>query len=397
MLILCPLPQDPDAGAPRWTWVRSRDGLSSEAHGESSTRELPRDGDCVLVLPPHQVRWHRLVLPPHPVAKRAAVLAGVLDTAVLGEPETLHAALPPEFKADAQPAWVAVTERAALQHWLKDLQAAGLRPHRIVPLTTPATERPQALAWPRAYGWSVSLSTTQGVLHVGASQDPAGLNALDPELAQAWQTLRCPSALAAAVESSWPQLRIEVLSTQSLLLQASASAWNLAQFAFRVSAAQRRTQGLQHAWRQLRHAAAWRPVRAGLGVAALAAVALPPALAWRERQIQDHLVAQARAVVQTSFPDLGLLIDPVLQMRRAVADLASARGGHSNDDLNALLLALSTVSQARISELKWAAGQADVRMDGVDLATLQKALRRAGWQVSAQGAQRFRISRSTTS
>lgn len=391
MLVLHPLPPNPDDATPaRWLWVRSRDGQHSDAHGEDHTQDLPRDGDCVLVLAPRAVRWHHLTVPPHPSAKRAAVLAGVLDASVLGEPEDLHIALASDFK-DQGDTWCAVTERAMLQTLLDDLRRVGLRPSRIVPLIAPS-ESGQALAW-GPEPWHVSLSGPEGVMHVGAAQDLAALSDLGADATHAWAQLQCPSHLAAAVESAWPEQRIQVLSAQALLMQASASPWNLAQFDFRVSAAQRRTQGLQHAWRQLRHAPAWRPVRGGLLVALLAALVLPPVWAWRERQIVQQLDAQARAVVQDSFPEIALVIDPEAQMRRAVDELARSRGGGGGQGLAVLLSALSESPQARVSELRWQAQQADLVISGVDDQAVQRIAGPLGWTVSAQGPQRWRFTR----
>ena len=391
MLVLHLLtPKLDDATAARWLWVRSRDGQHSDAHGEDATPDLPRDGDCVLVMAPRAVRWHHLNVPPHPSAKRAAVLAGVLDASVLGEPEDLHVAVANDFKGQGE-TWCAVTERDALQAQLDELRRAGLRPSRIVPLIAPG-DAAQALAW-GPEPWHISLAGPNGVVHVGGAQELASLSDLGNDAAQAWAQLQCPSHLAAAVESAWPEQRMQVLSALALLMQASASPWNLAQFEFRVSAAQRRTQGLQHAWRQLRHAPAWRPVRGGVLVALLAALVLPPVWAWRERQIVQQLDAQARAVVQESFPDIALVIDPVAQMRRAVDELASSRGGAQAQGLAVLLSALSEIPQARVSELRWQAQQADLVVSGVDDRALQGVAGPLGWTVSAQGPQRWRLTR----
>lgn len=392
MLVLCPLPHDrADDASSRWLWVRSRDAQAVEAHGEDATAALPRDSDCVLVLPPQAVRWHHLSLPPHPVAKRAAVLNSVLDTCVLGEPEQVHAALSADFKA-TEATWVAVTEREPLRALLDDLLTAGLRPHRIVPMTAP-NDTPQALAWPQGDAWYATLSGPDGVMHIGANQALDDLPSLGADAPQALAQLRCPSHLAAAVESSWPQQRVQVLSAQALLLQASHQTWNLAQFAFRVSAAQRRTQGLQHAWRQWRHAPAWRPVRAGVGLALLGALVLPPTWAWRERQVQQAMAEQARTSVTSTFPEIQLVIDPALQMRRAVDALAATRGGQASLSVNHLLQQLSQLPQARVTELRWQGQQVDLSINGVDTPALQGLLQPLGWQVKAQGPHRWLLTR----
>lgn len=396
MLVLCPLPlTEPDDVQRRWLWVRSRDGQQVDTHGEDPSAALPRDSDCVLLLPPQQVRWHHLTLPPHPVAKRAAVLSGILDTCVLGEPEQLHAALPPDFKA-TEANWLAVTERDILRQLLDELSQIGLRPHRIVPMIAPS-DAPQALAWPQGDGWRVALSGPNGVAHIGPMQALDHLSDLGSDAPAAAMQMRCPSNLAAAVESAWPQQRIQVLGVQALLLQCAASSWNLAQFEFRVSAAQRRTQGLQNAWRQLRHGPAWRPVRAGLIVALLAALVLPPSWAWREHQVQLALGVQARTLVQETFPDIQLVIDPALQMQRAVDALAAKHGGQADNNLTGLLQLLSQLPKAHVLELNWQAQQADVRIHGVDTATVQALLSAHGWRVQAQGPDRWRLSRGSRS
>jgi general secretion pathway protein L len=383
MLIVTPNPSPQHNDAPvAWDWVRSADGLAAADHGSGPAAQLPKGGECVLVLAPSSVRWHRIQLPVHPPAKRAAVLTSVLDELILGEPEQLHAALP-ESANVAQVQWCAVVNKPWLQALLGDLRAAAITPHRIVPMLSPDGQA-QGLVWPWQDSWRLSVATPQGLIHAAVTQDLAQLTSDDPAAELALRNLRCPSPLAGAVETAWPSLNLQVRSSQALLVEAAQSTWNLAQFDLKVSATQRRGQALSRAWTQFAHSPAWRITRWGVTTALIGALALPPALAWRERQVQATAAQSARQIVQDTFPDIQLVIDPMTQMRRGLDALARSKGLASGPNITAALSQWGTVPNAEITGLRWDNNAWQVTLAGTPSeATINQALRRSGWRVQA--------------
>jgi general secretion pathway protein L len=379
MLIITPASTVASADTARvWDWVRSADGRAVSQHGSGLSTQLPKGGECVLVLPPSTIRWHHIQLPAHPAAKRAAVLTSVLDEWVLGEPEQLHAALP-ESAPVTQALWCAVVSKPWLGALLADLRLAGVTPHRIVPMLSP-DNAPQALVWPWQDAWRLSIATPQGVLHTSASQDLATLAPDDEAVPLALQNLRCPSALAGAAEQAWPTLQLQVRSTQALLLDAAQSAWNLAQFELKVSATQRRGQALWRGWTEFWYAPAWRMTRLGVIVALLGALVIPPAMAWRERQAMAEATQSARELVQRSFADIRLVIDPVVQMRRGVQALAASKGLSNSPSITVALTQLSTLDKASVTRLSWQNKAWLIRLSGNPTpAQVNQALRDSGW------------------
>lgn len=391
MLIITPATTSASTEAIRaWDWVRSADGRTVADHGTSAASQLPKGGECVLVLPPSDVRWHHIQLPPHPSTKRIAVLASVLDELVLGEPEQLHAALP-ESANVALPLWCAVVHKPWLSALLKELRDVGITPHRIAPMLSPQANA-QALVWPWQDSWRLSIGTPLGVLHTCAEQDLAALAPDDEALNAALHNVRCPSALAGSVEQAWPTLKLQVRSAQALLMEAAQSAWNLAQFDLKVSATQRRGQALWRAWTQFWYAPAWRMTRLGVITALAAALVTPPTLAWRARQSQTDMAQAARQLVQADFPDIRLVIDPVAQMQRAVTTLARTKGQTAGPDITTALSQLAALNHVVVTQLRWQNGNWTIRTEGsAPDASLIRAFSNAGWHAQKSADQTWTL------
>jgi general secretion pathway protein L len=119
-----------------YTYALSPDGLQLQAQGRCAASLLPKADTVVAVLADGDLSWHRISLPKAPAARLRAALIGVLEEAVLEEPDLLHFAVEPQASA-GQPTWVAVMDRPWLRAELAALEQSNVFVDRVVPSAWP--------------------------------------------------------------------------------------------------------------------------------------------------------------------------------------------------------------------------------------------------------------------
>jgi general secretion pathway protein L len=311
------------------------------------------------------------------------VLDGLLEDQLLDEPEALHFALPPQVRA-AVPLWIAACDRAWLRSALAVLEAVERPVSRIVPEFAPEGE-------PVLY----AVGDPQRPLLVVAGSD--GVMTL-PLSAQALPLLPAlPESTRCVAEPAVAALAEQVLHQQPLLqqapqrwVQASQSAWDLAQLEFSSSGRTRALKKLGTAWSDLRAAAQWRAAR--WGAALLVAINLLGlnAWAWREHSVLEQKRAAIRQTLTQTFPKVKVVVDPPVQMEKEVAALRQATGAVSGRDLEAMLGALSTSlpSPRAVTGVEFNSGELRVKGLAVapeDVETLASGLKAKGYASVPQG------------
>lgn len=363
-------------------WVRSTNGQQAAEHGRCAASLLPADDDVVLVLPPRAVSWHRVGLPKVSGNRLRAALDGLLEDRLLSDPAELHFALEPGGRP-GQTLWVAACQKPWLRAWLQLLESAGRPANRIVPAIQPVREgEPGAsVHWAFAQGgraWLTSASA-QGVATLPLPAD--GLLAVEDTAADAlW--LAEPSVTAQAERAL--DRRLTLMPWPQWLLRCAQDPWNLAQFDLSLSGRARRGQRLRQGLRQFISTPDWRPARWGLVALLLSVVVGLNALAWMER---NSLQGKQRAVVSTlqkTFPDVRVVLDAPVQMRRELTRLQQASGTLSTDDLEAMLATLAQVApDASPRSIDFSPGTARLGAWNVPqerLQAVQQALDPYGWQ-----------------
>ncbi|MCU0927865.1 MAG: type II secretion system protein GspL [Burkholderiaceae bacterium] len=374
----------------------SDDGLTVRAHGRCAPALLPKADTAIAVVADEDVTLHRVTLPKAPPARLRAALGGLLEEALLDEPESTHFALAPGAAA-GQPTWVATLHRPWLAAQLAALELAGVAIDRVVPAAWPddppaghlrhADEgdaaSPLVLTWADARG--VATVRLQGGL----------ARALLPQWqAQAARWSAAPSAAAAA--ERWLGATVHVVTDEERALQATRSAWNLRQFD--LAPRHRGTLALRDAWKRVR-SPAWRPAR--LGVAALAAVQIVGLNLWAWHQ-RGEIGQRQQAMVELlreAHPQVRAILDAPLQMERETAVLRAAAGRAGEGDLEALLQAAAQAwpeDRGPVDALRFdgaslgfaAAGWSDAQVD-----TLRRRLAPDAWRVEAADG-RLTISRA---
>jgi general secretion pathway protein L len=391
------LPAPPVTAATDYAYVLSVDGRSPGKASSAPATLLPAahgaGSETVAVVPARELSWHRLEWPrglqPGSPRLRAA-LEGLLEDHLVDEPEVLHFAVEPHARA-GEPAWVAVCDRAWLRACLEALDAAGRSVTRIVPEITPEApaalyalgEPEHAVLVARSPRGVVALPLAATSLPLVPALPDGALCFAEPAIAeQAEALLQRPLVLQPAAER-W--------------LQASQSAWNLAQFDLARTGRARAIRRLATRGAEWLRAPHWQPARWALALLLVANLAGLNAWAWKERAALDAQREAVRATLARSFPQARPGADALAQMEREVAALRQATATPSSSDLETLLGALAAAAPAAApstapvrtaSSLDYARGTLRARGLGwaaADLRAAEPALHAQGLTATLQG------------
>ncbi len=337
-----------DRGGGSYSFVLSPDGVAITSQGRCAASLLPRADHVELVLPDGDVSWHRITLPKAPASKLRAALTGVLEEALLDEPENVHLAVAPEPVA-GQPTWIAAVDRSWLRSELATLEKANVFVDRVLPLSWPddppsghfshadaAEGESLVLNWAHLGG--VATLRLQGGL----------ARSLLPKPLPEGSLLTATPAAAAAAER-WLAAPVAVLTPAERALQATRSLWNLRQFDLVRRSRGRRA--LRDAVRGLL-SPGWRPLR--YGVVALVATQVIGLNLWAwhlQSAIGERRAAQV-ALLQTTFPQVRAVLDAPLQMRREVRSLRAAAGKPDESDLETMLQTAAAVWPVNLSTVE---------------------------------------------
>jgi general secretion pathway protein L len=157
------------------------------------------------------------------------------------------------------------------------------------------------------------------------------------------------------------------------MLLAAQSPWNLAQLELSASPGGRLRKRLASAWQQFLHSPQWRPTRWGVVALVVVQILGLNALAWRQRSLLDAQRASLQSMLQTSFPEVKLVIDAPAQMQRAVDDLARARGIGSDADLGRVFAIIGPLAPKGLglNSIEWNGQQVQLQANGLDANSVQ--------------------------
>jgi general secretion pathway protein L len=215
----------------------------------------------------------------------------------------------------------------------------------------------------------------------------AGTWVRDQLSAWARQGTRWSAAPAVAAQAErWLGAPVAVRSDADHALQAVRSLWNLRQFDLAGHA--RGARWLRDAWKRF-FSPAWRPAR--VGVLALVVLNLVGMNLWALRQ-RSEIASRKQAmetIVKTSHPQIGTIVDPPVQMRRATDGLRAAAGRVGDADFEAALAAATQAwpdGQPPVQSLRFEGGKLTLVVgvwSGDQIERFRASLRSAGWSVEA--------------
>ena len=363
----------------------------AEAVAAAPAAVLPRDGDCTLLLPPAALSWHRVRLPAG-VGRRTprlrAVLEGLLEDRLLDEPAGLHLALAPGLTADGHH-WVAACDRTWLHGHLQQLEGAGLRVSRLVPMAVPDGESPRLHLLGDATGsWLLASggTTSGGVLMLPATAESLAL--LRPTDGPDAEASADPELTALAERLL--QRPVRPLPRAAWLQGAAGSDWDLAQFELARRGPARWAGRLAPRWQSWRTDARWRAARWGLLALVVGQLLGVNAWAWKERADWQARRDAIRATLTDTFPAVTLVVDAPVQMAREVMALRQATGAAAAGDFEPLLGALAQALPAGRAATGLDYDGRELRVLGLalggdELAALQARLQSLGYQARVDG------------
>jgi len=379
-----------------WRWALSDDGRQVTRQGEDPPALWPRADTLVALVPPQALSWASLDLPKVPAGRMRAALSGALEEGLLEEPEHLHFALPPQARPGRR-CTIALLARAPLSAALQAAEAAGRDIDRVVPLFEPGpTPRAhfQQAAHDGPAATQLVWADEGGVAAVPLEGDgarelvpPASAQQAEDPPAGPAITWTCTPAAAARAEA-WSGRPVPVVPEWQPGLEAAGSAWELRQFD--LAPGHRGLRLGRDAWRRF-WSAPWRPLR--LGLAAAVAVNVLGLHAWSWQQQQAVRAAQQAQVslLQSTHPQIRVVLDAPLQMQRELDRLRQAAGQPGEADLEAALAAAAAAwpaGQAPPQALRYERGRLTLSaagMDGTQVSSMNERLQPLGWSVAAAG------------
>lgn len=373
----------------RWRFVLTLNGVSVAQSGLAAGSELPAADTLVVVPHERDLAWHEVTVPPAPPARMEAALRGVLEEALADEAAAVHLALAPQAQRGAR-AWVAAIDRTWLQRCVEAVAEQGRVVDRVSPAVSPDLA---AHGHFQARDANADANADEGMSAVSAATDRAEdlmltwcdeqgvvCTPVQGSVARAWvraaaqqpRRFTADPGVAAAAEH-WLGHPVQVLDPAERALAAARSPWDLMQGELRA------TPRLLSRWRSLKawRTPAWKPVR--LGLAALLAVQVLGlnAAAWREHRALHELQQAQRQLLQSTYPQVKVVLDAPLQMQRET-DLARARSGVvGRHDFEALMGVISAA---------WPADAPPGALSSLSYDSSALTVTVSGWSASQQQA-----------
>lgn len=345
--------------AASFAWLLLADDGSLQGEGQDLPAALPKSDQLVLLLPEHGVSWHRTTLPRSSSKRWRAALVGLLEEQLLEDPEQLQLAIE-EQAVGGEMSWVAATPKAPLLDALTRIESAQRMVDRILPRS-----------WPSASSQGHFFTDEAGVQLRWAHADGVSSLPLKGGFARA----RFPAsavqgsewtASAAALEAAehWLGTRVAVSSTAEQAHRALSSSWNLRQF--ELAPRLHGVRWLRQLGHQIMHRQ-WLAARRGLLVLLGLGLVGINALAWQQRTLLAERQNALRSTLKASFPRVGYIQEPLLQMQRELNLLRAQTGELGDQDLEALVAALSVAwpeARGPIQALNFEPGQLSLPRSG---------------------------------
>jgi len=326
----------PDSGRFEWALVDGRGSVLES--GASDLAMPPRGRPCEAVLAAELVLLERVSVPAAQQRRLQSALRFLAEDSLVPDPVRVHVAAAATPQKDV--VYVGIVDRDWLAQALGRLGRAGV---------TPVAAYPECLLPPLEPGaWIVVCSGADSFVRTGdvegftldsaAEDEPPVALHLGLDAARSAGRLPQRLVLRTAPGAALPDPARWSDALGVPVEQGAAWRWTQAPEKPRLELLQGEfaPRGSSGAWRQdLRRPAL---LAAALVVLASAGIAADWALKSAER---DRLQAEMRALYRESFGEGAVLVDPPLQMSRALAELRLRAGQGSASDFGALLGAVA--------------------------------------------------------
>ncbi|HKQ22868.1 MAG TPA: type II secretion system protein GspL [Burkholderiales bacterium] len=353
----------------QWALV---DGGREPVIGEGRLAELPRRAENVqLVVPAAQVLFTRARVPQGARRRAGSALAFAVEEKTAGEPDANQVSwLGAVGDEDA----LAVADKEGLERWRQALGAVGIRGYEVHCETL-------FLPW-RTGEWSLAWNGNEGFVRTGEFEGTA-TDCGDPQapplslrliLEEAQSRSAGPTSIA--IHPTSPEAAPDIAAWQNelgiALRLAAPWDWRTVPPGAGVSLAQERQR-----WRPFSDTASHlRPAAWILGAAlALHAVALVvdwTSLANEQRTLRKQMELRFRA----TFPEAVAVVDPVLQMRRKLAESRHAAGQSDSSDflpmVETVMTAMKDLPEGGLRVLSYESGRMSLEIAASEAAAVNR-------------------------
>lgn len=375
LIVLLPSQRQPQA---EWDFVLSDARARITQSGQAQVALLPKsDPDVVGVIPWQQLSWHRVQVPSSAkrmltsrnasgstvlgggaqnASKAQILMQGLLEEQILQDIHGLHwvartaeSTGPLSAAADSDKSnalWVACCDKNWLRQTLLTLETSGLTVQRLVPELEPSKDStPKWFAMNASGSLTLVMCTPHSVagikgqallamsnLHRSKATQVPEHWLLDPKDAHIVATPECISQ-ASELLGLTPELQTKA----QRLLMASLSEWDFAQGEWAQGSGRRWWKSTQKSWGVFWRAKEYQWAKWGvLGVLALQLLALN-AWSWHQSlELQAKTLAM-KGIFQSTFPNVAVVIDPKLQMKRELEHLRQSKALASPGDFERLM------------------------------------------------------------
>ena len=344
--------------------------------GEGRLAEMPRRAERVqLVIPAAQVLITRARIPQSARRRPGSALAFAVEERTAGEPDANQVSwLGAVGDEDA----LAVADKAGLERWRQALGAVGIRGYEVhcETLLLPWQTGEWSLAWNGSEGFVRTGEFEGTATDCGDRQVPPLSLRLLLEEVQARSAGPSSIAIHPTSQEAAPELAAWQSELGIALRMAGIYDWRTVPAAAGVSLAQERQR-----WRFFSGTAAHlRPAVWILGAAlTLHAVALVVdwmSLANEQRALRQQMESRFRA----SFPDAVAVVDPVLQMRRKLAEARHAAGQPDSSDflpmIETVMTGMKNLPEGSLRVLSYESGRMTLELAATAEASVNAILTR---------------------
>ena len=331
-----------------FAFVVSNEARTILSSGHAPLELLPKADITILVAPAQALSWHQIAIPKVSQSQMRAVLDGLLEEQLLDDTSLTAIALSPKSQIGKEgiKTWIATCNKAWLSESIAKFETAGQRVVQVVPAFEPEKSESESYAFITGTTEEAFLTTVsvKGVLtfpmsshtQTQSSNLSSGLKQHIPNDAIVFS-----EPAVAEIAENILERSIQIRQISVGLLDSADTEWELAQFDQKLSGDGDGIKRIRRTWQAFWQSMAWRPARWGLIGLLLANVIGLNAWAWHQKNSLETKKTLIANQLTQIFPQVKVVVDPLLQMNKEMASLRQITGSVSAQNFETVLSAFS--------------------------------------------------------
>lgn len=309
---------------------------------------LPKADVTILIAPTQALSWHQIAIPKVPQTQIRAVLDGLLEEQLLDDTNLNAIALSPnaQIGKEGVKSWIATCNKAWLSESISKFEMAGHRVIHIAPAYTPEQFGLESYVFFSGTTEEAFLTnvSSKGVITIPIStysqiQSPNFKNDLKLYIPDDAIVLSEPAV--ADLAETILERPIQIRQHSVGLIESAETDWELAQFDQKLSGDGDSIKRIRRNWQAFWQSMAWRPTRWGLIGLLLANIIGLNTWAWQQKNGLENKKALLTNQLTQIFPQIKVVVDPMLQISKEMATLRQTTGSVSAHNFESVLSAFS--------------------------------------------------------